>query len=251
MRRLLLTFTPKNKLRKVRLNMDIIYPYQKGDDELIYSLRSLKNIPHDKVFIVGEKPNFNFKNVYFIPFNQSGTKYKNTTEIVKLMCKNSLVSDDFILMNDDFFIIKEIKNPTEELNIFRGNALNVYERYVQKFGENGYSKGMLETIKLLQDIGINEPLSYELHTPFIFNKNKFLKMFEIKGVADILALHKRTLYGNLYNQGGTAMKDVKVFAFSGYNPDENQKFVSCSDTAWANLRLYLEKIFKEKSFYEE
>lgn len=231
--------------------MDIIYPYIKGDDEIIYSLRSLVNLPHDKVFIVGEKPEgIDLKKVCYIPFAQTKTKYKNTTEIVKMMCNNSAVSEDFILMNDDFFILKEIKNPAEELNLYRGNAFNVYEHYIQKYGENGYSKGMLETAKLLQDLGINEPLCYELHTPFIFNKSKFLNMFDIKGVADILALHKRSLYGNLYLKGGTSMKDVKIFAFSDTNIDAGQKFVSCSDTAWANLKIYLQNLFNSKSKYE-
>ena len=231
--------------------MDIIYPYIKGDNEIIYSLRSLKNIPHNTVYIVGDKPEkINLNKVCFIPFKQEKTKYKNTTEIVKMICNNSAVSEDFILMNDDFFILKEIKNPAEELNLYRGNAFNVYEHYIQKYGENGYSKGMLETAKLLQDLGINEPLCYELHTPFIFNKSKFLNMFNIKGVADILALHKRSLYGNLYLKGGTSMKDVKIFAFSGTNINADQKFVSCSDTAWANLKIYLQKLFNQKSIYE-
>jgi len=231
--------------------MDIIYPYIKGDDEIIYSLRSLVNIPHNTVYIVGEKPEgIDLKKVCYIPFAQTKTKYKNTTEILKMMCNNSLVSDDFILMNDDFFILKEIKNPAEELNLYRGNAFKVYEHYVQKYGENGYSKGMLETAKLLQKMGIAYPLGYELHTPFVFNKSKFLKMFELEGVGDILALHKRTLYGNLYLKGGISMKDVKLFAFSGTNIDAEQKFVSCSDTAWANLRIYLQKMFNTKSIYE-
>lgn len=231
--------------------MDIIYPYIKGDDEIIYSLRSLANLPHDNVFIVGDRPEgIDIKKVHYIPFAQTKTKYKNTTEIIKMMCNNLAVSDDFILMNDDFFILKEIKNPTEELNLYRGSALKVYEHYTQRFGNNGYSKGMLETAKLLQEMGIAYPLGYELHTPFVFNKSKFLKMFELKGVTDILALHKRTLYGNLYLKGGTSMKDIKLFAFSDTNIDAEQKFVSCSDTAWANLRIYLQKIFNKKSIYE-
>ncbi|MCR5505168.1 MAG: hypothetical protein K6E94_06465 [Elusimicrobiaceae bacterium] len=231
--------------------MDVIYPYIKGDDEIIYSLRSLKNIPHNNVYIVGDKPEgINLNKVCYIPFAQTKTKYKNTTEIIKLMCNNSAVSEDFILMNDDFFVLKEIKNPAEELNLYRGNAFKVYDHYVQRFGVNGYSKGMLETAKLLLDLGVKEPLCYELHTPFIFNKSKFLNMFDIKGVADILALHKRSLYGNLYLKGGTSMKDVKIFAFSDTNIDAGQKFVSCSDTAWANLKIYLQNLFNKKSIYE-
>lgn len=231
--------------------MDIVYPYKKGSDELIYSLRSLTNLPHDKVFIVGDKPeDVNLKTVNYIQFSQNKTKYKNTTDILRMICEDKNLSDDFILMNDDFFILKPIKNPEEELNLCRGYSLKVYEHYVQKYGENGYSKGMLETTKILQDMGIKEPLCYEIHTPFVFNKNKFLAMFEHKGVDNIQALHKRSLYGNLYKRNSISIKDVKVFAFGNNIIEEGQKFLSCSDTAWPNVRVKLEQIFKLKSIYE-
>ena len=233
--------------------MDVVYTFKKNEncEEIIYSLRSLINLPHDRVVIVGDWPDIlNQENVYYIPVEQENNKYQNTLNSLKIVCSDNKISDDFILMNDDFFILKEIKNPAEELNLYRGNAFKVYEHYVQKYGENGYSKGMLETAKLLQKMGIAYPLGYELHTPFVFNKSKFLKMFELEGVGDILALHKRTLYGNLYLKGGISMKDVKLFAFSGTNIDAEQKFVSCSDTAWANLRIYLQKMFNTKSIYE-
>lgn len=232
--------------------MDIIYPYIKGDNEIIYSLRSLKNIPHNNVYIVGDKPEgIDLKKVCYIPFAQTKTKYKNTTEIIKLMCNNSAVSDDFILMNDDFFILKEIKNPVEELNLYRDYALKVYEYYIKKYGNNSYSKGILETMKLIQDkLFIENPLSYELHIPFIFNKFKFLDMFNIDGVDNISCLHKRTLYGNLYLKDSKPIKDVKIFNFNSTFITPEQKFLSCGDMAWANLKAVVQRIFNTKSIYE-
>lgn len=232
--------------------MDIVYPYKRCADEIYYSLRSLKNIPHDKVFIVGDKPTgINFKTVNYIPFAQNKTKYKNTTEILKMMCQNKDLSEDFILMNDDFFILKEIKNPAEELNLYRDYALKVYEYYVKKYGNNGYSKGIIETIKLMQDkLFIANPLSYELHTPFILNKFKFLDMFNIEGVDNIACLHKRTLYGNLYLTNSKPIKDVKLFNFNSTFINPEQKLLSCSDMAWVNLKVVIQKIFNKKSIYE-
>lgn len=231
---------------------DILYPYQKGDCEMKYSLRSLENLPHGKVFIYGDLPeNISAKKVHYIPFEHSGTKYKNTTAIMELAARNEEISDDFILMNDDFFVMQKIINPDEELNLYRGDALEVYKDYTDRYGkEANYAKGMLETIKFMQSLGIERPLSYELHTPMIFNKRKFLDMLNIKGVRDILALHKRSLYGNLYKQGGVAMEDVKIFTINPYTPPPDKKFISCSDTAWANLREYMQKFFNKKSIYE-
>lgn len=232
---------------------DILYPYQKGDCEIKYSLRSLENLPHGKVFIYGDLPeNISAKKVHYIPFEHSGTKYKNTTKIMELAALNKEISDDFILMNDDFFIMQRIENPDEELNLYRGDALEVYKDYTGRYGkEANYAKGMLETIEFMQNkLNILKPLSYELHTPMIFNKRKFLDMLNISGVRDIAALHKRSLYGNLYKQGGTGMKDVKIFTISLYTPPPEQKLLSCSDTAWPNLREYMEKFFNKKSIYE-
>ena len=103
--------------------MDILYTLKQCDqcDELIYSLRSLCNLPHDRVFLVGGCPkNIDKSKVVYIPTEQKGTKWRNSTNNVKTACKDPRLSDDFILMNDDFFVLKPINDPAKELNLQQG-----------------------------------------------------------------------------------------------------------------------------------
>jgi len=232
--------------------MDILYTIAENYDgeELRYSLRSLKNIPHDRVFFVGGCPKW-VKGVEHIPTTQSGTKYKNTTNNLKVACNDTRLSDDFIYFNDDFFILQPIKNPARDLNIYNGTVQSVLDAlYEQHSIATPYMVGMEQTRDLLRFLGKSEPLSYELHAPIVFNKFNYLKMFEIEGVDKINCLHKRTLYGNLYYVGGKSQKDVKIFAGHKFNPDTLGTFLSCANNGFEKVRPYLQSKFPDKSPYE-
>lgn len=232
--------------------MDIVYTLSKNynSEELRYSLRSLENLPHDRVFVVGGCPRW-LKNVIHIPTEQAGTKYKNTTANIKIVCNDDRVSANFIYMNDDFFILEPIKSPTKELNLYNDKVSAVLD----KLGKHNtaptpYMRGMRETAELVKSLGIVEPLSYELHIPFIFNKKKFLKMLELDGINKINCLHKRSLYGNLYLKGGNTQRDVKTFLNEGFAPKKTGKFLSCDDGGFFGLHYFLFNKFPNKCKYE-
>lgn len=232
--------------------MDIVYVLRNKYDgeELKYSLRSLENIPHDKVFFVGGCPKW-AKNIIHIPTEQTGTKYKNTSNSLKVACNDPRISSNFILMNDDFFILEPIKTPTKELNLNNGTVQSVLDIKLKKLpGGTPYFKGMAQTKEFLKGLGFDDPLSYELHVPFIFNKKKFLKMYELPGVSDIPCFHKRTVYGNLYLKGGEFMKDVKIFMFNKFPPKKLGKFLSCDDMGFYTISHFLMTKFPKKSIYE-
>lgn len=232
--------------------MDILYTLKNNysGEELRYSLRSLENIPHDRVFFVGGCPKW-AKDIIHIPTNQTGTKYKNTTHNIQTACYNSELSEDFILMNDDFFILDTIKNPTKELNLYMGTVQSYIDKLKKRHPTgSAYIKGMEQTKEFLQGLGVLDPLSYELHIPFVLNKNKFLKMFELLGVKDIPCFHKRTVYGNLHLKVGTDTQDVKIFFNSSFVPNKLGKFISCDDMGFCLLHNFLLNKFPKKSIYE-
>lgn len=232
--------------------MDIVYTLRNHYDseELKYSLRSLQNIPHDKVFFVGGCPRW-AKNVIHIPTEQTGTKYKNTTGNLITACNDNRISANFILMNDDFFILEPIKSPTKELNLYLGTVQSYIDKLKKRHPTgSAYITGMEQTKKFLQGLGVNNPLSYELHIPFVLNKKKFLKMFELPGAKDIPCFHKRTVYGNLHLKGGTDTQDVKIFFNSGFVPKKLGKFLSCDDMCFYILHNFLLNKFHKKSVYE-
>lgn len=234
--------------------MDIVYLVKESvqNDELTYSLRSLRNLHHNRVFMVGGCPNnINKGKITHVASLQGNNKYKNTTESLKRICKREDLSEDFILMNDDFFILKPILNPAKELNLCRGTIESVLANYKKRFHNytTAYIQGMEQTKIFLEDHGIKEPLSYELHIPMMLNKEKVLKMFEIPYLESIKVLHKRSLYGNLYLKGSLQINDVKVLVDYFY-PLGTDKFLSTEDNSFARCRPFLNDLFPEKSEYE-
>ena len=233
--------------------MDIVYLVKNcvTDEELTYSLRSLVNIPHDKVFIVGGCPtNLNKSQIIYLPTVQGGNKYKNTTNGLRLVCEDSRLSDKFILMNDDFFILKPITDPESELNLCRGTIEEVLDKMRLRHNTDGpYMTAMRQTDIYLKDIGIEKPLSYELHTPIVLEKNKVLKLFCLPYITDSQLAHKRSVYGNLYLTKSKQIDDVKVYR-DFFTPLGSDKFLSTEDISWPRVKTYLSKMFPEKSIYE-
>lgn len=229
---------------------DIVYMVKPTEDneELRYSLRSLANIPHGKVFLAGYTPSW-VQGVDSISRDQFQlSKYRNTTENLLAACHDERVSDDFILFNDDFFIVQPIPElPT----LHRGFVYDVLEQYEAKT-RSDYAQGMRETFELLRELGYRNPLSYELHIPMLINKQKFIEVIakqrELR--PDMKVVHKRTLYGNLTNMGGVKTKDVKVY-------DSHQQipagpFVSSSDASFKRFQagLRIRHKFPAPSEYE-
>ena len=233
--------------------MDVVYLVKNSqyNEELIYSLRSLVNLPHDKVFIVGGCPSeIDKSKIIHIPTAQTGNKYKNTTTGLKTACEDIRLSQEFILMNDDFFVLKQINEPKEELNMCRGTISEVLCKMRSRHNTDGlYMTSMHQTDVYLQDIGFKEPLSYELHVPMVIDKTKFLRMFSLPYLTDSQLIHKRSIYGNLYLKDSKKIEDVKVYR-DFFVPLGSDKFLSTEDISFSRVKSYLGKLFPTKSPYE-
>lgn len=234
--------------------MDIVYLLKDSDhnEELVFSMRSLKNIPHGKVFLVGGFPSeINPEKVYHIPTYQGPNKYENTTTALRAAASCEEVSDDFILMNDDFFIMSPIKNPVSELNLYRGYLMELIASYDRRPVYNiHYYNALCDVYSFLLQLGYDDPKCYELHIPMVMNKKKVLDMLTIRQASNSLPrLLFRTLYGNLFVSGSVCTKDVKLSAATPML-SENPYFLSTSDGYFAKIRLFIRSIFNEKSEYE-
>jgi len=187
--------------------VDVVYLCREGEnEELRYSLRSLRNLPHDRVWIFGGAPEW-LRGAELVPVDQRASKYRVTTAAMRAACLHPGVSDPFVLMNDDFFVME----PVAELPVLnRGPVDVVAEDYARRIGTSRYLKGMLATRDLLRELGYRRPLSYELHVPLPVHKAEMLEALEVGEAAGIPVLHKRTLYGNLAGLGGETIADVKV-----------------------------------------
>jgi hypothetical protein len=219
---------------------DVVVPYRRSySDEITYMSRSLANIPHRNVYVIGDKPKLRF---WHIPFKQTSDVAKNTFNILNEAANTEDISDNFIWMSDDMFIMK----PLETLPIHhRGFIRDILAGYKGRRKTNYYTQRMQRTYNKLLQLGVKDPLCYELHIPFLINKQKWNEVAKyIKG-----DYNKLTMYGNLHNIGGTKIDDVKVRT-RDWVP--KGAFISTHDSTFgvnAAGRLVREK-FNEKGQYD-
>lgn len=239
---------------------DVVYVVKaEGDnDELRYSLRTLQNIPHGKVWLVGHRPRWAV-NVEHLPTrNHLPTKYQNSTANLLTACTHDDVADEVIYMNDDFFILR----PLDRIpHLHMGPVENRVRYYDTKYerrpgryraGAGRYRDGMVQTADLLRSWGVADVLSYEVHAPMLIDRRKMAEAINRAArETRIVALHKRTLYGNLYRVGGELVKDVKVLT-STHTWSERQRFVSTSNQSWksGSVGKRIRRLFAEPSAYE-
>ena len=192
--------------------VDVVYVVREGDanEELRYSLRSLRNLDHDRVFIAGYTPDW-VRGAVSIDVDQPGTKWANSTRNLKAACSDPRVGDEFVLMNDDFFVLE----PVGRVPLYdRGPLDDVMNEYSTRVRNNRhrrrYYDGIISTSQLLQRRGYKQRLlkSYELHVPMPVQKD--LMLYVIEQGEKLPVLHKRTLYGNLSGLPSETTTDVKV-----------------------------------------
>lgn len=246
--------------------MDVVYRYRFAGDgeELRYSLRSLKNIPHDSVWIVGDWAPW-LKDVNHIKVNQSGgSKWLNSRRNLISACSSKKISDDFILMDDDFYIVQKLDAiPTHH----RGSLKKHAQVYHDKNIRSSYASGFEQTYNLMRKYGFEEPIfSYELHAPMVINKELFNDSYRILRREKSLptCFHIRSWYGNYAQIGGTKAGDVKVGTGTQLKHMRKNNiqefeipegpFLSTSNVAFHNanfnIKDYLNQLFPDKSPYE-
>ena len=223
--------------------MDIVYFVKdtKVNEELRYSLRSLKNFPHDKVWFYGGCPT-GIKPDHHVKVKQNlPNKWKNVNRMLRLACMNPLITDNFWLFNDDFFIMQPVKNPT---NHYNGD---LYQRIV-KLEDNfnhitEYSKLLRQCCKELESLGCDTK-NYTLHVPMLFNKKKALELFSLTDFPGF-----RSLYANYCEIGGTEMKDVKIT--SKYKEYKSGIYLSTDERSFdGEVGKQIRSIFPDKCKYE-
>lgn len=224
--------------------MDVVYVCRAGENpELRYSLRSLINVPHGQVWIVGGEPPAWVTNVTRIATWQGGPKYEVTTNAVRTACLTPEISDPFWLWNDDFYALE----PAKAEHHHRGPVRGVLDGYARRYPESVYTRGMRETLDQLEAHGYADPLSYELHVPLIVHKAPMLTALELG--EDVPVWHKRTAYGAVANVGGAFMEDCKVYDQRAVLPVG--PWLSSCDSSFPSLRPMLLDRFPERGVHEK
>jgi len=229
-------------------DMDLVYICRDGEnEELRYSIRSaVKNLPHDKIWVVGGKPDWYTGN--HIQVNQTRSKYVNARNNLKAVCSEEGISDSFILMNDDFYIINKVRSVPY---MYSGTLDDKIENREGTFNGNSYTTLLRETLGYLSRKKKSLILDYELHVPMVMEKKKLEKILKLSGLW-------RSIYGNIFDVGGIKIRDVKVYTktnkFYNSSYDINNleyDYLSSDDSSFEMVKSsVLEKRFPSKTVYE-
>ena len=183
--------------------IDLVYICGSGhNEELRYSIRSaVKNLKFNNLWVVGGKPNWYIGN--YIEVAQNKSKYVNARNNLRAICSSPEISDSFILMNDDFYIMNKVDN----VPYMHGGLLaDKITKYKILTGDTRYVLMLKRTLSNLSRRINKDVLDYELHVPMVMEKEKLLNVIELPDLW-------RSRYGNTFDVGGIEMDDVKVYSF--------------------------------------
>lgn len=152
--------------------IDVVIPLGKGstsaNNELRFCLRSIEQYleGYRNIWIIGQKPKF-LKNVNHISYEEYHPKSNNIYDKIKRACECGEISDNFILFNDDYFLVEKVDAPTYH-NYFSNEALKeVYQRPKP----DPYRQMVEDTEKVL-----GKAWRYaDIHCPIVINKQLFLQ----------------------------------------------------------------------------
>lgn len=232
--------------------IDIVIPLGPGskweDNELRYSLRSFEKHLHGigRVFVIGRTPDWmtgvNFishPDIYTIPCI-------NTTYKILTACHDPRVSENFLLSNDDFFLLKD-----HWADLFPYYWRNDLLFHIDKLDPKGsYRRSRIFTAQALQEKGFGIR-SFEVHCPFRINKNEFLKMSNIFDWQN--GLLPRSLYGNMLNLQAEKRGDYIInLPLSNQSPIERNAFFSIRDgEVNARMQDFFQTLYPVASRFEK
>jgi len=156
--------------------MDIVYPIGKGSRynnfELRMSLRSLeKHLSNmGNVWIIGEKPDW-IQNMNHIHKHDINTvPDRNMMEKLKLACETPEISEDFLMVHDDHYLLADFDADT--LPYYYSEDLT---QYVTRRFDQGYGQRAKNSLQYLTEKKL-PTLYFDIHYPIRYNKKKFLEV---------------------------------------------------------------------------
>ena len=224
---------------------DIVYFVKDTEvnEELRYSLRSLKNFPHNKVWLYGGCPQGLNPDYHIEIAQDKPTKWENIFEMFKLACLNDDITDNFWLFIDDFFIMNKIKKKMP--NFYHGD---LYKRVVtledKHNGVTPYSQQLRYTLQELEGLGC-ETLNYALHVPMLINRAKGHELTNIINGPMI-----RCLYGNYFKIGGEEHSDFKIDSKTKEYKDWDYLSTNDKSFTYGRVGKQIIEIFPDKCKYE-
>lgn len=218
--------------------LPIVVPYRNSGDgglEFKHAIRSWSNLQewNGQLFVIGDSEEWFSDKIIHIPHGKSANSpYTDVNNKLLVACNDGRISDDFIVMNDDFFCRKPAAIPTA----YKG-------KLADEPTDSHYRQSLHSTNDWLIGRKIDKPLNYELHIPIIINKAKWLQTYAWvrPSLHGLYPLQWRSVYGNMHAIGGKQMNDVKT------HTDSLKRTVLISTKFYT---AELERLFSNPSEYE-
>ncbi len=191
--------------------MDAVFPLKRSgwEDAIRYSVRGLERFGRglDRIFIAGYKPEFfeYGKRIIHIPHTEkTGVPLAaRMWEKLFAICSDERVSDEFLLMNDDFFFLKEFSAP--DFPFFHRGS---FEQ--QRETDSDYRRQVINTLEFLRGLGFTD-LHYGIHLPIRIDKRKFIATYKFFSLFDEFdKLLPRLCYGNYQQPDSIRKRDRKI-----------------------------------------
>lgn len=193
--------------------MDVLYCLGSGsrynNKEIYHSIRLLaKHCSYDRLWIIGDKPEDVPLDTeyYYVPFTENFSATRNVFMKLVTMCQYTDISEDFLYMMDDVFIIKKIVPETYPL--YHSGNIREYKMLNPYLGEVLETKRYLERQK-------KPTLHFGVHCPIVYNKKKILEIDSfywkyVNSKEKRYGLNPRILYGNWFDGDKRYIEDLKI-----------------------------------------
>lgn len=237
--------------------VDIVIPLgvgSKNDNlELRMCLRGVEKhlVNVRNVLIIGERPDWIKSVIWKSRKDERSSRYKerNIYCKIKLACINEEVSDNFLFMNDDHFLLENF------------NAVTFPYHYKCKLSDTmqknmgHYRKTMNHTRKHLLSKGIEE-LDFDTHCPIIYNKELFLRTFEEIDWSREYGYGIKSLYSGLNGIKGQQYSDCKIQKKMSkeeiLTTIKDRQYFSIGDGGFnEEMKEVLLELYPQKSKYEK
>ena len=218
--------------------MDIVIttdrePGRHAETRLRFALRSLRNIPHENVFIAGAMPAIPVKELSLI---RQRSRYKTEAALFQSMAMREDLTEDFIVMPDncvilDPYMVREFANV--------GNLKRRPEEMERMRGAIAY----------LLHKGCPTCIDYELDLPMVFNRTKVLELVEDIGADSDMMF--RTAYFNTYPRKHLRIGNPLIEVWT-HHMDPLLSILALSDTAYEHTqcRRWLSRALPHHCRYE-
>lgn len=226
--------------------MDVVYVLGSGskwnDHELKYSLRSvfrhLKNFR--RVAVAGDLPRCMLPaGVFFLPMRDTtSNKQVNVQEKLRKLCEVPQIGEDILLMNDDFFFLRDVD--ANSIPLYRQGTIAEHLEWRSEV-KSTYSRALEITNAVLRDGGF-PTLDFEVHVPIPLNKEKLRGALQEIAPGALL----RSTYANRNREPGVLLSDCKLDSPLTYEEIERRTaerdFFSLGDGGInTDMKKFLEK----------